>query len=105
MGHLPCVWQVELWDKFNALFAVINRCNNVYLVMLAIILLDSVSCCMDAWMCEGVNQDEAHEDIIKQIDLVAIVGGGHGSDVSLLTWHCRLGHPSFCIVVEPSKGG
>jgi hypothetical protein len=34
------------------------------------------------------------------VALVAAAKGGNGMEVSLMTWHRRLGHPTFKMVVE-----
>jgi hypothetical protein len=39
------------------------------------------------------------------MSMLATAKGGKGSDASLLTWHCRLGHPSFKTVVDLVKSG
>ena len=96
---------MELWDRLGDLFAVISKSNNIYPVKLTIITPDSG---FTAWLGKEVGMDQSPEDVVKRIDdyaLLATAKGGHGSDTSLLTWHHRLGHPSFKMVVELLKGG
>jgi len=96
---------MELWDRLGDLFAVISKSNNVYLVKLTIVTPDSG---FAAWLGKEVGTDQSPEDVVKHINdyaLLTTAKGVHSSDTSLLTWHCRLGHPSFKTVVELLKGG
>jgi len=84
---------------------MVSKSNNVYRVKLTVIAADSG---FAAWLGEEVRKDQTPKDVAKQIDnhtLVATAKGGRSSDASLLTWHRRLGHPSFKAVVELSRGG
>ena len=83
---------------------MVSKSNNIYLVKLTVIAPDSG---FAAWLGEEVGKDQTPEDVIKQINnyaLVAMEKGGRSSNVSLLTWHRRLGHPAFKAVVELLRG-
>lgn len=84
--------------------AMVSKSNNIYLVKLTVIAPDSG---FAAWLGEEVGKDQTPEDVIKQINnyaLVAMEKGGRSSNMSLLTWHRRLGHPAFKAVVELLRG-
>ena len=94
---------MELLDRSGDRFAFVGRVNNVYPVKLAIVLQDSG---FTVWMEEGAGP--THQEVIKRLDNIALVAtakGGQGSPVSLMTWHRRLGHPSFGAVIDLSKSG
>ena len=96
---------MELWDKCGKLFAVVNRVNNVFPSRLTIVAPDTE---FAAWMSDGPSEDQVHRDTVKRLDdyaLVATAKGGHGEDASLMTWHRRLGHPSFKAVLDLAKSG
>jgi hypothetical protein len=96
---------MELKDRSGELFAVMKKTNNVYPVKLMVLM---PSHGLAAWMGEEACMEPTYQDIIQRLDGVSMLmtaKGGKGSDTSLLTWHRRLGHPSFKTVVDLVKSG
>ena len=96
---------MELRDRRGDLFAVVSKVNNVYPMELTVIAPGSV---IAAWMNDRGSKEPTHQEIdarLNEFAMVATAKGGKGSEVSLLTWHCRLGHLSFKAVVDLSRSG
>ena len=92
------------WDSClkdgGDLFAIVSKVKNVYPVELKVI---APSAKMAAWMDDMRRMEPTCQDIVECLDVIvmaATVKGGEGSEATLMTWHHRLGHPSFKMVVE-----
>jgi hypothetical protein len=49
-----------------------------------------------------------HQELVEHLEKVVMTAtakGGKGTEATLITWHRRLGHPSFKMVVELARGG
>jgi hypothetical protein len=60
-----------------------------------------------AWTTDGEDAKPTHE-LVGRLEKVAMVATAKGADcmrAKLLTWHRRLGHPSFKTVVALAKSG
>ena len=93
---------MELRDWCGDLFTVVSKVNNIYLMELTIIAPGSV---ITVWMNDRGSKELTHQEIdahLNEFAMVAAAKGGKGSEVSLLTWHCQLGHLSFKAVVDLS---
>jgi transposase InsO family protein len=94
---------MELRNRDGDMFANIERVNNVYPMVLKVVPPKAM---LAAWTDEGA--DPTYEELEQRLDRVALVAtakGGNGTEASLMTWHRRLGHPTFKTVVELARKG
>ena len=54
---------------------------------------------------DGDDTEPTHDELVERLDKVAMVKGADGIRATLLTWHRRLGHPSFKTVVALAESG
>ena len=96
---------MELRDRFGDLFTVVSKVNNVYPMELKVM----APCAeMAGWMGDGGRTEPTYQEIVERLDGIAMAAtarGGKGSEATLMTWHRRLGHPSFKTVVELAQSG
>jgi len=67
---------------------------------------DSPKAGFAAWTTEG--EDPTHEELLERLGKVAVVVTAKGADgmrATLMTWHRRLGHPSFKTMTALAEGG
>jgi hypothetical protein len=99
-----CDGRMELRDRSENLFADIQKANNVYPAKLKVIPPRTG---LAAWTMEG-DEDATHDELgerLATVAMVATVKGADGTRASLMTWHQRLGHPSFKTVVALAESG
>ena len=63
---------------------------------------------LSAWMETSGDADPTHQELVDCLGKVAMTTtakGGRGTEATLMTWHCRLGHLSFRMVVELVQKG
>jgi hypothetical protein len=63
---------------------------------------------MAAWTTEGKEDEATHEELAERLETVAMVAtakGAEGTKATLMTWHRRLGHPSFKTLIALSESG
>ena len=91
---------MELRDRVGNMFAYVLKVNNVYPVKLKVV---PPSISLVAWSGSDPTFDDlAHR--LERVVMSATAKGGSGTEASLITWHRRLGHPSFKSVVELARG-
>ncbi|SRR5258706_3155802 len=96
---------MELQDWYGDLFAIVSKANNVYLMELRVMAPGAE---IAAWMGDGWCVEPTHQEIVEHLNVIVIAAtarGGMGSEASLMTWHCQLGHLSFKMVVELARSG
>jgi hypothetical protein len=87
------------------MFTHIAVVNDVYPVRLTVIPPNTA---LAAWTIEGDEEVPTHEELVERLEQVAMVAtakGANGTRATLMTWHRRLGHPSFKTVVALAKNG
>jgi hypothetical protein len=87
------------------MFTHIAVVNDVYPVRLTVIPPNTA---LAAWTIEGDEEVPTHEELVERLEQVAMVATAKGADgtrATLMTWHRRLGHPSFKTVVALAKNG
>ena len=95
---------IELKDWSGDVFANVPKVKNIYLVELEMIPCGTS---LVTWR-EDTTLDlteDALMDYLQHVVMSATARGGNGREVSLLTWHHRLGHCSFKTVVDLAQGG
>jgi len=103
-------WEIRIWDGGMELrnqdghkVADVEMVNDVYLMMLDVIPPEVA---LAAW-ARGV-AGPTHEELIERLGAVALVATAKGPDgmrVTLWTWHRRLGHPAFKMVLALAQSG
>ena len=95
--------EMELRDQEGDVFTNITRVNNVYPMELKVKTPG-----LSAWMDTSEDADPTHQELVDRLGKVAMTAtakGGRGTEATLMTWHRRLGHPSFKTVVELAQKG
>jgi transposase InsO family protein len=96
---------MELCDRDGDLVANVAKVNNVYPVGLTVI---PPMAGFAAWTTGSEDAEQTHEDLVGRLVKVAMVATAKGADgmrATLMTWHRRLGHPSFKTVVALARSG
>ena len=96
---------MELRDRDGDLFTHIAVVNDVYPVRLTVIPPNAA---LAAWTIKGDEEVPTHEELVERLEKVAMVATAKGADgtrATLMTWHQRLGHPSFKTVIALAKNG
>ena len=94
---------MELRDREGDVFTIVSRVNNVYPMKLKVKTPG-----LAAWMDTSEGADPTHQELVERLEKVVMIAtakGGKGTEATLMTWHRRLGHPSFRTVVELARSG
>jgi hypothetical protein len=92
---------MELQNRDGDMLAGVGKVNNIYPMGPKVIPP------RPGWL-HGQQERErepTHEERLETVAMVATARGAEGTKAALLTWHRRLGHPSFKTVVALSESG
>jgi hypothetical protein len=93
---------MELWNVAG-LFTEVIQANDVFPAKFEIIPPDAA---VAAWTTNGDMDETTHDELVGRLENVAMVATARGPDgakASLLTWHRRLGHPTFKTVMALAR--